>query len=74
MRLGRDVEGAEQHAGTGTGGAGLRIDLDASHGAQIDNEARIAGRGARNAVAATANGEREPCLGPEQDGGAYVLG
>jgi hypothetical protein len=72
IRLGRHVEGAEQHARISAGDACLRVHTDACHGAEVDDEVRIAGGGTRNAVAAAAHGQRDPRLGSEQDGCTHL--
>ncbi len=74
VRLRLPIELSEEHAGLSPRGAGLRIDVDALHRSQIDDDAAVADRVAGEAVTAAFDGEGE--IGPprERHGRAHIGG
>ena len=72
MRLGRDVELAEERAAVRPGDARHRIHGDAAHPRQVHDEAAVTARVTGGAVAAGADGQGEVVLAREADGGGDV--
>ena len=67
VRLGGDVELAEERAAIRSGDPGLRIDLDAAHRGQVDDEAAVGAREPGRAVAAGPDHDLEVVLAREAD-------
>ncbi len=59
-------------AGAGPGQPGDRVDVQALHGAEVEDDAAVARSVASEAVTAAADGELEPGLGREQHGSRDV--
>jgi hypothetical protein len=55
----RGVEAAEERAAADPDAARRRIDVNVREAREVDDEAAVAGRVARDAVAAAADGERQ---------------
>src|SRR5262245_11526521 len=71
-RLGLVIELAPEHAAIGPNGAGARVDPDAFHRRQVENQATVIGAVARGAVAAAAQGQRQAVGSGEVDGLLHV--
>src|SRR5205807_282496 len=63
--VGGVVEVAPGAAALGAGGLRVRVDADAFHGRQVDDDAVVVGAEAGDAVAAAAHGQVEPVLAGE---------
>ena len=72
VRLRGDVELAEERSAVRVRRAGSRVDVDAAHRRQVDDEAAVAARVARGAVPARPDGDLEPAVPPEADRGRHV--
>ena len=68
MRLRRAIEIAETNARLGTGRTRFGVDVDGVHQAEIDDDAVVAHRQAREAVTSTADGDRQARLVAERNG------
>ena len=68
VRLGGDVEFAEQRAAVRSGGPGLRIDLDPAHPGQVNDEAAVRTLEPGGAVPARLDHDLEIVLASEADG------
>jgi hypothetical protein len=73
-RLGFVIELAPEHAALGPYRAGARVDPDAFHRRQVEDQAAVVGAVARRAVAAAAQGQRQAVGSGEVDGLLHVGG
>ena len=67
MRRGRGGVLAGGQAGLGPGEAALGVDVEALHGAEVEDDPALDGAVAGQAVAAAADGELEPGVAGEDD-------